>query len=321
MMILIISNRSEATTNQVIDWLHYYGVDFIRINEDTPIRDVLVLMDNGRTDVSIKIDERTVPLREVSAVWYRRGWFQVSHSYDLSNLPELLKASVTAQLTGDLRTLSGFVSKLLFSNAINTPADNNLNKLSVLQTAASLGLSVPATIVTSCKTDLIDFRSRHGRIVTKNMSAGVFIEHNGTMLQGFTKEVTDREMAMLPDYFFPMLFQAMVRKVFEVRIFYLNDRLWSSAIFSQSSTKTKVDFRNYDVNRPNRTPPYILPRGVESKLRRLMNLLRLTSGSIDIMVDENDNHVFLEVNPVGQFWQVSYPCNYNLEDEVARAMC
>ena len=48
-----------------------------------------------------------------------------------------------------------------------------------------------------------------------------------------------------------------------------------------------------------------------------MRKLKLDSGSIDIIVTNKGEYVFLEVNPVGHFTQVSSPCNYYLEKEIA----
>ncbi len=39
MMVLIFSNDDDLTTNTVIDWILYYGGNFIRINQD----DIIVL--------------------------------------------------------------------------------------------------------------------------------------------------------------------------------------------------------------------------------------------------------------------------------------
>ena len=49
-----------------------------------------------------------------------------------------------------------------------------------------------------------------------------------------------------------------------------------------------------------------------------MSCLGLDSGSIDMVVTKEGDFVFLEVNPVGQFNQVSKPCNYFLEKEISK---
>ena len=81
---------------------------------------------------------------------------------------------------------------------------------------------------------------------------------------------------------------------------------------------TKIDFRNYNRKKPNRTPPYDLPNRIEKKIKSCMKALNLNSGSIDMIVTPNDDYIFLEVNPVGMFWQVSFPCNYNIEEQIAK---
>ncbi|MPT35513.1 MAG: hypothetical protein E2604_10600 [Flavobacterium sp.] len=56
------------------------------------------------------------------------------------------------------------------------------------------------------------------------------------------------------------------------------------------------------------------------KLKKLMKVLKLNSGSIDMLVSSNNEYVFLEVNPIGQFGQVSKPCNYYLEKQIAKEL-
>src|SRR5690606_41647080 len=65
--------------------------------------------------------------------------------------------------------------------------------------------------------------------------------------------------------------------------------------------------------RSNRTVAFNLPSDIENKLTKLMNVLSLNFGSIDMIVSKNREYYFLEVNPVGQFGMVSFPCNYNIE--------
>ena len=89
------------------------------------------------------------------------------------------------------------------------------------------------------------------------------------------------------------------------------------AIFSQNNEKTKIDFRNYDRDLPNRTEPYTLPFDVEEKICKMMNALKLNTGSLDLIKSRNNEFVFLEVNPSGQFGMTAFPCNYPLHKEVS----
>ena len=90
------------------------------------------------------------------------------------------------------------------------------------------------------------------------------------------------------------------------------------AIFSQNNNKTKVDFRRYDTEFPNRLVRYSLPKNIQNKLILLMSHLKLATGSIDMIVTEDNDFIFLEVNPFGQFGMVSKPNNFNLEKRIAK---
>ena len=48
-----------------------------------------------------------------------------------------------------------------------------------------------------------------------------------------------------------------------------------------------------------------------------MSKLNLNCGSLDLVLDNNGIYYYLEVNPVGQFGMVSFPCNYYLEKKIA----
>src|SRR5690606_13836356 len=105
------------------------------------------------------------------------------------------------------------------------------------------------------------------------------------------------------------------------RIFYLKEKTYAMAIFSQSNEQTKLDFSRYDYSYPNREDPFQLPVDIENKNIKMMKRIDLNCGSIDMILTPENEFVFLEVNPVGQFGMVSYPCNYNLENILAKTLC
>lgn len=123
------------------------------------------------------------------------------------------------------------------------------------------------------------------------------------------------------DAFSPTLIQKYVNKLYELRIFYLDGKCYSSAIFSQLNPQTKIDFRNYNWKKPNRTPAFRLLEEITLKVKKFMTSINMNLGSLDIIVTPNFEYVFLEVNPVGQFFQVTTPCNYYLEKIIAEYLC
>ncbi len=78
-----------------------------------------------------------------------------------------------------------------------------------------------------------------------------------------------------------------------------------------------VDYRDKDKIRNPRTIPFKLPKNIEDKLVLLMKQLNLNTGSIDIIKTFDGRYVFLEVNPIGIYDEISINCNYYLNKKVA----
>lgn len=132
-------------------------------------------------------------------------------------------------------------------------------------------------------------------------------------------EIVERKNIHIKE-FSPSLLQEYIDKDYEVRSFYLKGAIYSMAILSQANSNTAIDFRKYDVVRPNRYVPYKLPDVLEKKMKTIMDLLKLVCGSFDIVKSTGGSYYFLEINPYGEFELLSRSCNYNLEYKYAKAV-
>lgn len=298
-MILIISENNERTTNEVIRWLISLGKKFIRVHEDEiftiRIKEKRIYIESNRNCFFID---------EVTSVWYRRGGLKFSRKkYD--NL------AVNLHMNEHQHWLENYVRNYLENkNHINKETNYHVNKLIVLTTAKDIGFDVPEYFLTET-TDDIDLEKYIIKPIAGN---GIlkFDDYYGVM---YTSIVKNKEK----EDFYITFFQEKIEKDFEIRSFYLNGRIWSMAIFSQNDNQTKIDYRKYNKQKPNRNVRYNLPKNIEEKITVLMNKLDLNSGSIDFIKSKN-NIYFLEVNPIGQFGNVSFYCNYNLDYEVAKTL-
>jgi len=315
-MILIISNSSDITTNEVINWLLFFNKEFLRINEDDLVEYLNVSISNELHNVKIKIKNKVYNLNEFEAVWYRRGFIKTIKTKLVFDDAKL-KDEIEKQLSTESANLNSHFLNSIAKRSINKPDDVFLNKMDALSIAPTFDINIPNTIITSSKEELTKFYKNHKKIITKNFTQGVFIQYKENYLSSYTRIVTEDMLDTMPDYFFPTMFQEMIEKVFEIRAFFIKKSFYSSAIFSQNDNQTNVDFRNYNEIKPNRTPPFKLPSELEEKLGKLMSALTLNSGSIDLIVTPEGRYIFLEVNPIGQFAQVSTPCNYYLEKRMA----
>jgi ATP-GRASP peptide maturase of grasp-with-spasm system len=312
-MILIISSAEDKSTNDVIDWLLYFKKSFLRVSEDRVIE--TFRFSSSEADFCFTVNSIKYRLKQFSAAWYRRSGIRFKTLFFDGN--DELTSSLNRQLNSEIITISSLFYKLLENKSLNNYKDLFINKLLVIEECKKIGIHTPEGIITTQRTDVIKFVEKNQRIITKNMSAGVFVFHENRVLNTLTNEVKISDLNAMPDTFFPMYFQKLVQKSFEIRCFYLDGEFFCSAIFSQNDGQTELDFRNYNFDKPNRTPPYKLEKIIEMKLDKLMINLNLKSGSIDLIVDEYGNYIFLEVNPIGQFSQVSIPCNYFIEKRIA----
>ena len=125
---------------------------------------------------------------------------------------------------------------------------------------------------------------------------------------------------MKTDRIVPSLFQSRVQKKFEVRVFFLFNKFYSLKIYSQNNNITALDYRKFAIGYKNRYERISIPNHLKEKLIQMTSVLNIKCCSIDFIVDKNNEYVFLEINPTGQFGWVSTHGNYFLEREIANML-
>jgi ATP-GRASP peptide maturase of grasp-with-spasm system len=316
-MILIFSkSKHEGSTDDVIRWIKFFNGDYHRLNGSDFLSSVAI-------DSDFSVSHDNLDLNSVNICWFRR-WIDLDYyigifsstTFSVENEWQLFD-----YVPKEVFKLSTFLWKKLESKKwLTRPFEIRVSKLEMLSKAKEVGLSVPATIVTTKRQRLLEFKKKHQRVITKSIADGFFIREDNFFdaYSMKTSEVTDDIISSLGDTFFPSKFQELLEKAFEVRAFFFNNQFYAMAIFSQSDERTSLDFRNYNRSRPNRTVPYKLDPVLEKRLWSLINQLHLTSGSVDLVCCKTGRMVFLEINPVGQFGMTSFPCNYYIEKEIAK---
>lgn len=297
-MILIISQKNEITTTEVIKWLLKLGKSFIRVHEDEIF--------------DIRIKERRIYLEsprncffidEITSLWYRRGGLNFNHLHYKNK-------AINLNMNEYQHWLEDYVIKVLESKKhINKQSNSDINKLLVLEEAQKAGLDVPYYFLADTTDDVTLNKTIIKTIGGNPRMESILKDSSGMMYTTVVQENEDEN-------FFITFFQEKIEKDFEIRSFYLNGKVWSTAIFSQNDNRTKIDFRKYNDEKPNRKVPYNLPKNIEQKIHLLMQSLDLNSGSLDF-IKKDSKYYFLEVNPVGQFLGMSVMCNYLLEKEIA----
>jgi ATP-GRASP peptide maturase of grasp-with-spasm system len=315
-MILIVSDEKDISTTEVLRWLNFYNAPWIRVNTE----DKIIIHSVAVNEFEFEIEGKTKRLSSdrLTAYWYRRGHFTISFATTFSISKEQEDGrDLLNYLNRELDLLKRHIINIIESKfGIGSFYENSsINKLINLRLAEKVGLDIPLTKVLRKKKNLDNLLLKK-ELITKPITDG-FIRGSENRYYGFTSEVKTDDLDDVENDFFPSLFQEKLNKKFEIRIFYLAGNMYSTAIFSQRDPQTAVDFRNYNSSRPNRTPNVELNDSVKELICKFMRTVGYKSGSLDFVVTTDDRVVFLEVNPIGQFEQVSVPGNYFIEKKIA----
>ena len=293
-----------------MDWIWFLGSSVKRVDSSS------ILNEDTTNSFDLKLKKN-----KYHAVWYRRN--SSPKLMDIKDIAERIKEQTNQELYWFLEeeyiiAKSGYLSSLFENSVISLGhfESNNINKLTALILANKNGIKTPLSFVTDNKDDLMQWVKKNNiEIITKGVSSSLKIQDSN--LSSYTEELSLSRINNLPTKFFLSMFQEKIDKKYEVRTFFLNDKCYSMAIFSQLDNQTSVDFRRYNTKRPNRKIRFKHTKEEESKIISLMKSLNLNTGSLDFIVDCDNSLVFLEVNPQGQYSMTSEPCNYNLDRKIA----
>ncbi|OPB93735.1 hypothetical protein BAS10_13105 [Elizabethkingia meningoseptica] len=314
-MILIISRDSEPTTDLVIDWLLKWKLPFIRINDEL-YNDVFV--DFQTNSLSIQ----GININRFKVVWFRK------HS---SSIDETTRNYLSKNISKSYSTFYGneaaafrqlFFSELKRNNSIKwltSPFLSTENKLLQMKIAKEYELLIPESYVLTSKMDLLEIMKCNNGIdfITKPFENCQHLTVNKESIMMKTT-VINEHIDDIPDSFPPALIQKRIDKKFELRIFYLMGRFFTTRIVDED--KDEVDHRVNALHSECRYEVYSLPKPIEIKLQKMLEHLDLNCASIDMIIDNNDDYIFLEVNATGQFTYHSVFNNTYLDKEIALSL-
>ena len=309
-MHIIITEDNDLPTTKVANLLESLKEKVLLID----VRDEMELLNFlSRNEMNFRYKDFNFGLEDIKSVWFRRGRIKVKYSYDESpNDKNLQRYHFRVK-----NEIENFVNYAIFTKVrtLGNPFKTDLNKLMVNDLAEKIGFNIPKSLLTDRIEDINTFieNNKEQKIISK-LLIPLHLKENGKKLDFLTHTVDMKKLKS--NNFTTSFFQSQIEKVYEIRSFFLNGKLYSKAIFSQNDQQTKVDYRNYNLTKPNREVPYNLPNSLRLKIIELMSELSLNTGSIDLIFSKDKKYYFLEVNPIGQFSDLSFSCNYNLENKI-----
>ena len=299
-MILIISFSNDISTHHVCHWLQFLSKKYLIITEKSLLTDVTITND----DIIFYKNAIKYNLNSFKNIWYRRGSFV--YKKDKQSQYDFLNTNIN----NEFEKINDFVLNNL---GINELYYKDINKLKILKIASEVKFNIPKYIITDSKKNLTNF-FKETKFITKPIYEVVHHSDDKYKYSSFTEEI---DIFKLNDDFEYSFFQEKIEKKYEIRTFIFEKDIFSIAIFSQKNKDTEIDYRRYNYAKPNKNVSYKLDIEIEKKILLFMDKLKLSSGSIDFIVDKNNILYFLEINPIGQFGNVSFHGNHNCENKIA----
>ncbi|MCG6135470.1 MAG: MvdD family ATP-grasp ribosomal peptide maturase [Nostoc sp. LLA-1] len=320
MTVLIVTfSKDNDSIPLVIKEIEANKEKAFRFDTDKYPTEVKLDIYSGDTEQVIITDgEQKLDLSEVSSVWYRRMRYgqKIPNSMD----KQYRDASINecrATLRGMIASLQGFHLDKMFN------VDRANNKQLQLQAAREIGLLTPRTLTSNNLETVKQFAQECQQgIVTKMLSSFAIYDVQGRENVVFTTPVTNDDLENLEGlHFCPMTFQENVPKALELRTTIVGHRIFTAAVDSQILAGSTYDWRLEGMALLKNWQPYNLPEDMEKKLLKLMNYFGLNYGAIDIIVTPDNRYIFLEINPVGEFfWLEKYSPNYPISQAIAEVL-
>jgi hypothetical protein len=246
------------------------------------------------------VDGQSVDVRTLNVLWYRRVSVK-------QTLPDGIEEGHELHICRSVeKALEGLLLNEFQGRWISHPLATRLaeNKLVQLRAAQRAGLNIPATLVSQDPAQIRSFCAAHPGAIIKPVATPRGVEFASTAVVSPELLGNDDVLAVAPS-----IYQECVPGERHLRISVVGERCDGALI--ETST---LDWRQ-DLNIP--FSPYPLSAELQQKLHLVLRELGLVMGIFDVKLTDQDEPVFLEINPQGQFLFVEALCGIPLADQFA----
>lgn len=321
-MILLFTCKYDTHPSRVIDILDGWGVKIFRLNTEAIISDYNFSWWINENECDFYIENKVSRYRiygsQITAIWDRRyaSPSQLLHESTNDAINEYKLAEAAAFLSflryylKDIFSIGSIVNDCI--------AESKFLQLAIAQ---KLGMRVPYTCVSNIKEELFDKLPIDKSICLKSLSGENVIDNNKQEYSLYTQRIERNILQQLNPTVFSEtanFSQEYIGKVCELRVTVCCKDIVTCRIYSQhlSEENGLIDWRQgYDKGlnlEIIETPGYI-----RSFCLDFLKLLNLNFGCFDFIISENDT-IFLECNPNGQWMWVEQMTNYDLSTIVAK---
>lgn len=277
--------------------------------------------DTDKGSYVITVDGVESKLDEYTSIWVRKPFTgslkelemtreqQVRLDYKIVESRSLFNSMLLAAKDLDILVINDVVSG--FSAQF---------KCTQLIKASQVGFKVPKTIMSSNKVEIEKFiNSVGGHCVIKTIGNHAAFWRDRKDGELMTHRITQEFFA---NYYknneldYVLYLQEEILKKYELRITVVGNKIFPCRINSQKHSESSLDWRWIDPEQMEHEMVK-LPAAVEESCFNLCRSYGLQYGAIDMAVTDNEDYIFFEINPAGQYMWIDELAGSNISESIA----
>ncbi len=314
-VLLLTHHHDHYTVDRVAASLKRRGATAFRVDTDRfPMEWSLDLrFDALASEARVWIGGEALEAKDVSAVWLRH--------LGPPGAGEAVDAAYRAFSAIESRlVLDGLLDALRHARWMNPLAACFAGELKSrqLRVAREAGLRIPATLATN-RPEAVPpfFEDQHGALITK-LQAPLSTSMDGRSPAFYTTALQAEHLDDLSGLrLCPQLFQERIAKAAELRVIYVDGRCFAGSVRPNASMSERDDWRPAQGLRWEEDA---LPADVEARFSAFMRAMGLNFGAADFIRTPEGEHVFLEINPCGEWGMLERDLDLPISEAIAEAL-
>ena len=319
--ILILTDKSDTHPTSVINLMKKKNISFFRLNTEALMVDYAFSWyhSSGRCpDFYIKnlATDSIIWGHEIKSVWYRKPDFPKYFPYTINEEVDRHNALESKQF---------FIFLMHYLTDVysigNHFFDKRANsKMIQSKLAVELGMRIAPTCFSNVKKDIVAFTKDFEYTSLKCLRDHWMKSENGKVYDLCTQKVASKLLDSQPDEAFSqtvVFAQQYIEKKYELRITVMGPYIFTCKLDSQLQTSETgaVDWRQgYDYGLKHEIID--TPIEIDRFCKQYLQKLNLNFGCFDFIVTPNDEFVFLECNPNGQWGWIEDECHVPMSDAI-----
>lgn len=314
--VLILTNKDDITVDFVVRELKEREINYYRLNtEDIPSR-ISINFDINKNEYKLldKMKNIEINLLDFDSVYFRRPSISDLNHIEGVNKSEILylKSELTFVLEGIYKVLR---NKYWLNNVYDIRESEN--KIYQLEIAKSIGFNIPRAVISNDIKALSTIKNTYrNNLIIKPIKSG-HMKWGNAGKAIFTTKINEEQFKDIKRIeSFPIFIESNIHKIVDLRCTVVGDEVFTAEIHSQVIDESKIDWRKGKQILEHKE--HILPSHIKKMCIELTQKLNLNYSAIDMILDENNEYIFLEINPNGQWaWienRLQFPISKKIVD-------